>query len=88
MPNKPQPEDGSRWRVVVYMKSAVKYTLVMGDNDGADDMAHEHARLIVERGPFIDDDRGVRTYFPPHDVDKVKVVPPGVELNKTEVRHD
>ena len=77
-----------QWRVVTYLRSGIKLTTVIGDNDGAKAMAQEHARLNIERGPFIDDDRGVRTYYSPAAIDKVKVIPPGVELNKTETSVD
>lgn len=78
--------DMDRWQVVVYMKYGYTIWLVMGDNDGAEEMAYEHASNIVAKGPFVKDDRGVTTYFPPSSVEKVKVVPPDVVLNKTEVK--
>ena len=76
-------EHVDRWRVLVHMRYGYKLLFAMGDNDGAEEMAHEHARFIIERGPYVKDDRGVRTYFPPSAVDKVKVLPPGVQVNET-----
>lgn len=73
-----------RWRVLIHMRYGYKIIFAMGDNDGAEEMAHEHARFIIERGPYVTDDRGIRTYFPPSAVDKVKVIPPGANVNVTE----
>ena len=53
------------------------------DEDFMEEMAHEQARFILEHGPYVTDSRGVRTYFKVSDVHKVKVVPPGVELEAT-----
>lgn len=73
-----------KWRVITYMKPGFVIEMAIGHNDGAEMMAREHARQIIERGPFVDDGRGIRTYYPPSAVDKVKVLPPDVELNQTD----
>ena len=73
--------EGEKWTVVVHMASGFKITYTVGTKD----MAVEYARTTLQRGPYMVDDRGVRTYYPPSAVDKVKVVPPGVELGKTKV---
>lgn len=67
------------WRVVVHMAAGFKITYTVGTKD----MAIEYARMTLQRGPFQMDERGVRTYYPPSSVDKIKVVPPGVDLDKT-----
>ena len=78
-------DDEVRWSIVVYMKMGFKLQFFFGDNQGAKSMAHEQARMTLERGTYVDDDRGIRTYYPASWVDKVKVIPPGVTLNSTGV---
>ena len=50
--------------------------------------AKEYAHLIVTKGPFVKDGRGVITYYPVQQIFKVKIVPPGVELISTESEQD
>jgi len=79
------PGSTNTWRVVVHMKYGYKITYEMsGDqDDGLEEMAHEQARMAIESGQYVTDKRGVRTYYPPTAIQKVKVVPPGVELEST-----
>ena len=73
-----------RWRVIVHMFGGGKIEHKVGNL--AD--AKEYAHLICTKGPFVNDSRGVITYYPPSQVFKVKVVPPGVTLISTESEQD
>ncbi len=75
--------DIDKWRVVTHMAHGFKIILTMegAESHFTEEMAYEHARFIIERGPYMTDSRGVRTYYKLSDVDKVKVLPPGVTLN-------
>lgn len=74
----------SVWTVVVYLVTDRKLSFSVGNEQDA----REYARNIQREGPFICDSRGVKTYYPVHQVFKVKVVPPGIELEETETDAD
>ena len=67
------------WRVIVHTAYHYKIQHEVGDQE----MALEYARFCIERGARTKDKRGVVTFIPPHRIDKVKVVPPGVVLGDT-----
>ena len=74
-----------RWRILVYLSVGFKIMYAIGDNENAKQMAYEQARLTLWRGGYFDDSRGIRTFYPARAVDKVKVIPPGIEIATTEV---
>lgn len=72
--------EDTRWRLICHMVAGFKITYFIGTKD----MAVEQARMAFSKGVYQKDARGVVTYYPPSAVEKVKLVPPGVELDKTE----
>ena len=70
-----------KWRLIVHLKyyNKIEYQLK------SETMAHEQAVMTMERGCRVIDSRGVETYFPVHTIQKIKVVPPGVKLDKTKI---
>ena len=73
------PDMVDKWRIIVHLSYFNKVEYQMD----SETMAHEYAAFIMERGCRVVDSRGVETYFPIHAIQKVKVVPPGVELSET-----
>lgn len=77
------------WRVVIHMKAGFKITReidgMSSDDETFANMAKEQARYVVVNGPSVTDSRGVITWYPPSEVEKIKVVPPNVELGSTNV---
>lgn len=71
-----------KWSVVVHTDFFYKIVHEINSKE----MAHEYAALILGHGDFYKDDRGVETFIPIGRIMKVKVVPPGVELEETETR--
>lgn len=71
-------QDG--WQVIVYMDFNYKVRHVVKSEPNA----REYVERIHHKGAFYTDTRGVTTFFPPGRIMKVKLVPPGVELEVTE----
>ena len=75
-------DEGGAWKVITHTDYFYKIVHVINSRE----MAHEYAERILVRGDFYKDDRGVKTFIPTTRIMKVKVVPPGVELEATETR--
>ena len=67
------------WRVIVHLSTFAKIENLVGDAR----MAREYATFAMANGCRHIDERGVETYWPTHMIHKIKVVPPGVELDTT-----
>ena len=72
----------NKYRVIVHLSTFNKIEYLHTKLD----MAREYVAFILERGCKVTDERGVETYFPVHMIHKIKIVPPDVELIKTETR--
>ena len=70
-----------RWSVIVYLRSSLKETFLVGNEKDA----MQYASRIQREGALVVDARGVTTFWPVQEIFKVKVVPPGVELVVTEM---
>ena len=72
---------GEIWRVIVHLSyfNKVEYKIK------SETMAHEYAAIILSRGCKVVDSQGVETYFPIHTIHKIKIIPPDVELDTTEI---
>lgn len=69
-----------KWRVIIHTNLFYKVTHVVGSRE----MALEYAERILTHGDYYTDERGVITFLPIAQIFKVKVIPPDVELDKTE----
>jgi len=72
----------NKWQVIVH--TDYYYKIIHEIN--SKEMAHEYAERIMIRGDYYTDDRGVKTYIPISRIMKIKLIPPGVELETTETR--
>ena len=68
------------YRVIVHTNFFYKITHFINSKT----MAHEYAERILVHGDFFKDDRGVKTFIPIQNIMKIKIVPPGIELEMTE----
>jgi hypothetical protein len=73
---------GEKWQVITHTDFYYKIIHEINSRE----MAHEYAERIMARGDFYKDSRGVKTFIPVGRIMKVKVVPPGVEMETTETR--
>jgi len=67
------------WEVVVYLDSLDKAKFLVGNLSDA----RQLSRRIQREGVRLTDGRGVETYWPTHQVYKVKLIPPGAVTMET-----
>lgn len=70
------------WQVITHTDFFYKIIHIINSSE----MAHEYAERIMVRGDFYKDERGVKTFIPIQRIRKIKVIPPGIEMEKTETR--
>lgn len=71
-----------KWQVITHTDFFYKIVHLINSRE----MAHEYVERIMIHGDFYKDQRGVKTFIPIQKIMKIKIVPPGVELEKTETR--
>jgi hypothetical protein len=69
----------TEWRVIVHTDFFYKITHTINSKE----MALEYVERIMVRGDYYKDARGVVTYIPTARIMKIKLIPPGVELEET-----
>ena len=71
-----------RYRVIVHTDFFYKIEHFINSRE----MAHEYVKLIMTHGDFYKDKRDVKTFIPIQRIMKIKIIPPGVELEETETK--